>query len=123
MPQLVKIHTIVQLKICEKWYITSTSEAMMTFKWPSTAFRSLRRTSLPAFRVQERPLRAPVRVHRWRQQKGLWRRRVVQEPLLLGLLEVSQVRHPEQGENNFFKKMGQPRPLFRLFSVFSNKHR
>ena len=22
----------------------------------------------------------------------------------------------------FFKKMGQPRPLFRLFSVFSNKH-
>ena len=23
---------------------------------------------------------------------------------------------------DFFKKMGQPRPLFRLFSVFSNKH-
>ena len=25
-------------------------------------------------------------------------------------------------ESFFFKKMGQPRPLFRLFSVFSNKH-
>ena len=27
------------------------------------------------------------------------------------------LKHPE-----FFKKLGQPRPLFRLFSFFSNKH-